>query len=91
MDHNFWFWLVAGINGFLVDMLLRLPLHATLGLANMAAQVMAFAIIPLLIWLGAFFDLRLLGLVVGSVLLLEGVRALIAIWRWILALIPMAS
>lgn len=89
--HNFFYWLIAGIGTFLGDMLIRLPLHATLGLVNMAAQIMAFALIPLLIWLGAFFDLRLLGLVVGSVLLLEFVRALIAIWRWILALIPAAS
>jgi hypothetical protein len=91
MDHNFFYWLILGFGSFLADMLVRLPLHASLGLVSMAAQIMAFAIIPLLIWLGAFFDIRLLGLVVGSVLLMEFVRALIAVWRWILALIPAAS
>lgn len=91
MDHNFWYWLVGGMSSFLGDMLVRLPVHASLGLVSMVAQVMAFAVIPLLIWLGAFFDLRLLALIVGAVLLLEGARSLVAIWRWILALIPAAS
>lgn len=91
MEHNFWWYFLAGIINFFGDMLIRLPVHATLGLVTMAAQILAFAIIPLIIWVGAFFDIRLVGLVLGIVLLLEGARVLIAVWRWILSLIPAAS
>lgn len=90
-DNNFWYWILKGLGDFLVDFSVNLPLAAGWGLVNNVSAILYFAVVPFLLWIGTFMDLRVFALVVGIILTGEIARAAIAAWRWVLTVIPFAG
>lgn len=90
-DHNFWYWLLAGISHLLQPILARLPVHASEGMIGYLLAVVFYAVTPFMFWIGSFFDLRIFASVIGTIITLELVRAIIAVIRWVYSLIPAAA
>lgn len=87
---NFWYYLIDGMTGILQSVLTRLPAHGPDVLSPLVGNF-SYGVQPFILWIGSFFDLRLMGVALGIIAALEIVRAVIAAWRWILSLIPAAA
>ena len=88
---NFWGFILNGATQIFLFFVGFLPLAQPNELIVSAPGMVEQAIIPVFFWTAPIFDLRLAGVALGFLIVLEGVRAVIAIWRWILSLIPTAS
>jgi len=87
-NYNFWHWLITGAQQIIDSLKDQLPLHATLNLIGLILSIVQFGLAPLLLWVGSFFDLRLLGIVIGVILVMEIARGALAVWMWIKNAIP---
>lgn len=93
MSANFWSYLLDGLVNVFQSFLEQFP-----NASSQADQLFALiptsvtqVIEPFYFWVSPIIELRLLGVLLVVILVLETVRAGIAIWRWILSLIPAAS
>lgn len=88
-QHNFWDWIVQGFSDIPAPVLAALPQHSDLGLVNLVMIVFGNSLPVVLFLVGSFFHMGIFGLVVGAILILEAVRAGIAVYRWGVSFIPL--
>lgn len=88
---NFWGFLLAGATSIFSTFFFSYPAAAPNEVLSSAPGMVADVIVPAYFWTSPIVDLRIIGIVIGLVLTLEAIRAVIAIWRWILTIIPAAS
>lgn len=88
---NLWGYLIVGLTGLFTWLLNSLPLAQTNPLFTETPGVVATIIVAPYFWVSPVFDLTFMGVGLGLFLLLELVRAIIAIVRWIYSLIPTAA
>lgn len=92
MNLNFWGYILAGLTSVFTTFFARWPASgASNEIFSSAPGMLINVILPGYFWTSPFVDLRIIGVVIGLVLFLETIRAVIAIWRWILTVIPAAS
>jgi len=82
---------LSGITDLFTSLLETFPIAQANELLTSAPAMIEQSITPILFWVSPIINLRLIGIAIGLILALETVRAAIAIWRWILSIIPAAS
>lgn len=85
---NFWGLLINGLTSILQNLLSFLPIGIVNPILAQGATILLFMVAPVFFLVGPFINL---GLLVSSIVImlgLESVRAVIAVWRLILKVIP---
>jgi len=92
MSHNFWFWLINSVANFLFNFFLPfIPQHVDWGIAGVVAQYAHAVLAVFFLGVGAIIHLGTLLRIVMLMLMIEGVKALIAIRKIIARLIKLAA
>lgn len=91
MDNNFWGYMLSGIETVADAVFGTLPLYEPVGLTEMVTSWMSSTPVLLYAYVNQFLNLSLVMLLLGVILVLETVRAAIAIWMWILKALPVAG
>jgi hypothetical protein len=89
MDTNFWGYLIAGFQSLADASLGILPHHVDIGMDAMVVDLMATTPILLFVIVNQFINLTIPFGVFTSILVLEGIRAIIAAWQWVKDQIPL--
>ncbi len=90
---NLWGYLIEGIAQVLMFIVEQLPMPFAdfQVILNNLPTMLYFAIAPLFILVGSFINLQIFMAVAIAVLILEGARAIVGLWRLILRMIPAAG
>jgi len=91
MTDNFWGYVLEGVSQVILLILHQLPEGAVNSLIGNAATTLYFGMAPILFFIGPFMNLELLALEVSAIIVLESVKVILAVYRWILKLIPAAG
>lgn len=91
MNPNIWSYLLDGASSILGHFLNQFPVALPNELLSKVAPMISGIVTSAFFWMTPLVDLHTTGLAIVAFLILETVRIVIAIWRWILALIPAAS
>lgn len=91
MDQNFWGILIDGVRYFFVTFFFAYPAAAPSIVFSNIPGIASDIVVPAYYWVSPIIDLKVVGSAISLVLALEAIRAVIAIWRWILTVIPAAS
>jgi hypothetical protein len=87
MDTNFWTWVLSGVQTVMDGIAGLFPMHELVGIPTMAEQFMQGGPAAIIMFVGSFFNLAWFGTVCALIIILEIVRGLIAIYRWVVSLI----
>jgi len=91
-DHNFWYWIVQGTWDIIdTAFLQQMPLHYEWGVTPEFLGIMSISLIVVITFFGTFIRLATLGIVGGIIMVLEGVRAAYAVYKWIKDLNPISG
>jgi hypothetical protein len=85
---NFWYYLIVGAKDILSAVLSWLPDSTINPVLSNLAVIAYYGIAPILFFVGPFISLTTFGTVIGLILASEITRAIIAVWRLILKVIP---
>lgn len=88
---NFWGYLINGAIAIVGSIISQFPTAQPNPLIANAPDAVTQVIAPVYFWVSPVVNLSWVGIAISVILVLETVRAVIAIWRWILTLIPAAS
>lgn len=91
MDTNFWGFILEASTFIFKAAFAAYPARPPNEVFSALPKMISDAMVPALYWISPWLDLRLVGVILALVLFLEGVRVAVAIWRWILSVIPAAS
>lgn len=92
MSHNFWYWLINSVGSFLFNFFLPfVPQHVDWGIAHVIGQYAHAVLAVFFVGVGAIIHLGTLLRIVMLMLMIEGVKALIAIRKIIARLIKLAA
>lgn len=90
---NFWGFLIDGLGQVLQFVIEQMPLPFAdfQQLLSGLPTMLYFGISPMLVFVGPFINLQIFMSVVISIMVLEGARAIVGVWRLILRVIPAAG
>jgi len=88
---NLWAYLLSGLTDYLAGFLSQFPVGNVNTVLGGGATILYFGLAPFLIFVGSFVNLALLATAVGAALVLETVRAGVAVVRFLYKLIPAAG
>jgi hypothetical protein len=91
MDTNFFGYLINGAQAITDFLFGSLPVWQTIGLAAMVTDWMNSVPVLLYVYVNQFINLDLVMTLFTVILILEIIRAIIAIWMWIKNAIPVAG
>ena len=91
MTHNLWFWLLTSIGPVLLTFLGFVPVHVDWGIAQVITQYAHPVLVVMFVGVGAFIHLATLYRIVTLMLLIEGVKGLIAGFKILQRLLKYAS
>jgi hypothetical protein len=91
MSHNFWFWMINTVGSFLLNFFLPfIPQHVDWGIAQVVGQYAHAVLALLFVGVGAIIHLGTLLRIIMLMLMIEGVKALIAARKIMARLIKLA-
>jgi hypothetical protein len=88
-EHNFWFWLLTGLEGMADRLTGAMPIYAPVGLGSVIYGVLAGVMTPILFYLGSFFNLCWFALCLTIMAASETARAGVAVYRTLVKFIPL--
>lgn len=91
MDTNLWGYIVSGFEAITDFLFGGLPVWRTIGLVAMVRDWMNSVPVLLYVYVNQFINLNLVMTLLTAILVLEVIRAIIAIWMWIKNAIPVAG
>ncbi len=92
MTHNLWYWFLNSIGSFLLNFFLPfLPQHVDWGIAQIIGQYAHAVLAVFFVGVGAVIHLGTLLRIILLIVMMEGVRALIAARKIIAKLIKFAT
>jgi len=92
LTHNFWFWILDAIKEFLINFFLPfLPLHVDWGIAQVIARSAGPILLIFYLGVGSFIHLATLFRIILLMLMIEGVKALLAYRKIVAKLIRYAT
>ncbi len=92
MSHNFWYWMINSVGGFLFNFFLPfIPQHVNWGIATVVSTYAHYVLTVFFVGVGAIIHLATLLRIIMLMLMIEGVRALIAARKIMARLIKLAA
>lgn len=90
-DTNFWGLFIGGLTDVLQQVVAPLPPSLVNPILATGATIAFYGVAPVLFFVGPFINLNLFVTVISAIVALEIVRGVIALWRLVLKLVPMAG
>jgi hypothetical protein len=92
LSHNFWYWILQAISGFLITFFLPfLPRHVDLGIAQVIARSAGPILLIFYLGVGSFIHLATLFRIILLILMMEGVKGILAFRKIVAKIIKYAT
>lgn len=87
--HNFWYWLLTGLQDYILFFKGELPIYAPIGMGPLVYNFLVATLAPIMFYVGSFFNLCWFMLFMAIMAASETARATLALYRTVVKAIPL--